>query len=334
MKVVAIVSADRTSATGAPINAGDALLTDVLAGALEEAGFGTLVLDFGSPRREGLGVRRHVSGVRALFRALKEVDFVVIGGGTMIQEDSDRLLRGSLMRLCLVVSSACRVARVPAAFFAVGIDPLPRRVARVGYRAAVWRRSVWVRDRWSQDRAARLLGHTARLGGDAALLMTVREADSHGDIVLAPNRGSRKSLSEDLQVRLAPSALVGMSHGEIDDLEGVAQRGNVTTSLDGWERIDEVIAGSRGVVASRMHALYLGALHSKPLLAVGRGEKIRAFAREFEVPMVDSFEDVDSERLCEQVDAEAFDKARERARVAFSSLVQEINNKTPNGSIR
>ncbi len=115
-------------------------------------------VDFGPGRSNSDAPRLGVQGLGQLFREVRHHDAVVVGGGTMIQVDSDHLLRGSLMRLCAAVSVAGWLARVPVYYFAVGCDPLTPRLARVGYRVALWRRPVWVRD---ADSARRIHDYSA-----------------------------------------------------------------------------------------------------------------------------------------------------------------------------
>lgn len=303
MKVM-LVSADRSAATGGhAINVGDALLTDALMGQLAEYGNDVDAVDFGPGRANGDGPRLEVRGFRQLFREVRQHDAVVIGGGTMIQVDSDHLLRGSLMRLCAAVSVAGWLSRVPVFYFAVGCDPLTSRLARVGYRLALWRRRVWVRDAGSARRLHQYFGSEPLTAADAALLLETKTADASepvaGSIAIAPNRrdGPQLTRSWIQSLERSPSQirLVPMSYGDIDDLDLVSQDSltmmRTISPVAGWQAVLDVFATSETVLASRMHALYIALLLDIPMVAIGSSSKVVAFADEFGVPRLDSFED-------------------------------------------
>lgn len=303
MKVL-LVSADRSAAEGGyAINVGDALLTDALRAQLLDFGHDVDAVDFGPGRSNTDAPRLGVRGLRQLFREVRQHDAVVIGGGTMIQVDSDHILRGSLMRLCAAVSFAGWLSRAPVVYFAVGCDPLPSRLARVGYRLALWRRRVWVRDAGSALRFDEYFGRQPMIAADAALLLETKTADADdavpGGITLAPNRRDGQQLTaawvgslgrSPAQVRLVP-----MSYGDIDDLDFVPEDSfpmmHTISPVEGWQGVFAEFATSETVLASRMHALYIALLLDIPMVAIGASSKVAAFAEEFGVPRLDSFAD-------------------------------------------
>ena len=301
---VLLVSADRSAAGGGhAINVGDALLTDALRAQLMELGHDVDAVDFGPGRSNSDAPRLGVRGLRQLFREVRQHDAVVIGGGTMIQVDSDHLLRGSLMRLCAAVSVAGWLSRTPVFYFAVGCDPLASRLARVGYRLAVWRRRVWVRETASALRFDQYFGRQPMIAADAALLLETKTADASdpvaGSITLAPNRRDGPQLTASWVASLGRSQaqlrLVPMSYGDINDLDLVPDDAlpmmRTISPVDGWQGVVAEFATSETVVASRMHALYIALLLDIPMVAIGASSKVAAFAEEFGVPRLDSFAD-------------------------------------------
>ncbi|RII94235.1 polysaccharide pyruvyl transferase family protein, partial [Clavibacter californiensis] len=123
-----IVSADRTLASGHPQNLGDAFLTDALSERLRRAGHETVIADFGQTARvDSTEERARVSGVRALADIVRQVDAVVVGGGTLLADDQPGRPFAGLPRLMAVTGLIARTGRTPLAVFGVGADPVTRR---------------------------------------------------------------------------------------------------------------------------------------------------------------------------------------------------------------
>ncbi|MBK8460502.1 MAG: polysaccharide pyruvyl transferase family protein [Micropruina sp.] len=177
MGKILILSADRSTASGSASNLGDGLLTDALITALHAHGHAVAAVDFGEGSRKTGEARLPVRGVVGLSRAVRSADLVIIGGGTMLQDDVGRGW-GGLPRLCAVTSLIAHLAGRELAYFGVGCDPVPRVLARVLLRVATWSRTIWVRDRDSARRAADLGGRDVRLAADACLL-AVGAASGH-----------------------------------------------------------------------------------------------------------------------------------------------------------
>jgi polysaccharide pyruvyl transferase WcaK-like protein len=126
-----IVSADRTLASGHPQNLGDAFLTDALSERLRRAGHETVIADFGQTARlDSTEERVRVGGVRGLADVVRQVDAVVVGGGTLLADDQPGRPFAGLPRLMAVTGLIARTSRTPLAVFGVGADPVTRRRAR------------------------------------------------------------------------------------------------------------------------------------------------------------------------------------------------------------
>lgn len=300
---VLIVSADRTDAGGGAANLGDAFLTDALIKALEALGHVAVAVDFGPERTVRGEPRMNVTRIAGLFRAIRVADAVMVGGGTLLQDDDPGAGLGGLPRLCATVSWMARVARKPLVFIGVGCDPVERLVPKLLLRAAVWRRDVWVRDTASQERFLDYFHHGARLGADVALLAEPAgvEAGGRDRILLAPNLRDAPQLTMELveglrrhASRVSSLAMdQRLSDGDHTTLEPRVRRELVVqTSPIGWRRAQAEIADADVVMASRMHALYLAMLSGRACVAVGESAKVRAFAEEFGVPRSPGF-DVD-----------------------------------------
>ena len=337
---VLLVSADRSNMAGHAVMFGDAMLSDVLADAIRADGHEVQIADFGGPRHNSDGERLRIAGVSSLLAVVRNHDAVVVGGGTMIQVDSATLLRSSLMRLCSAVSIAGWVTRVPVAFFAVGCDPLPRRLARIGYRLAVWRREVWVREAKSQERFRSYFGRIPHLAADAALLYEnsasqTRESGSDPRTQLfAPNRKDGAQMAPSgLRASEARTKRLDLSRcrsGAESDLDCVPQEtldnSEIIDAMDGSFGVLESFAGYNAIVASRMHALYFGLLQGLPMVAVGNRPKVVAFADEFNIPKIDAFSDyvIGMEK---SGDVSSLANAKARAGVGLEQLLQHLNRK-------
>lgn len=297
---ILIVSADRTDQHGGACNLGDALLTDALADAIQSLGHTVQVYDFGHRRVTSDRQRLAEGRLAGLVRAIRWSDAVILGGGTLFQDDQPYRAVSGLPRMCAVVANMARTLRRPVAYFGIGCDPIERHVPRQVLKLAIAKSNVWVRDIASRQRFSNYFGRSAALGADTALL-AMRHIDcgttaqSKG-IVLALARHEASSLSVELidlweEQTNEPVRFLSMEqqlHGSdaASLSRAVRARLNYRDHVLGWREAAEIVAESRAVVASRMHALYLAALHSVPAVGVGDYAKIASFCNEFQVPRV------------------------------------------------
>jgi polysaccharide pyruvyl transferase WcaK-like protein len=294
---ILLISSDRTSSRGVAINLGDSLLTDALAEALRANGHSVVIADFGQQVRID-GTRTSVSGVVALLRLVRRADRVIVGGGTMLQDDVPGKIFGGLPRLCLSCSVAATLGRRPITYFAVGADPIARRRQRLCLMGALRMADrVVVRDKASQVRAERLSGRPAMLGADAALLLKAGPfiaSEQRSGLILALNRNDARLVSVGLVSKLnelyGRVSFLSMDQGSDSDSsylpDSIRQRLQIVNPDIAWADALCVVGQSSAVMASRMHALYLAALTSTPAIAVGARPKVSSFADEFLVPLL------------------------------------------------
>jgi polysaccharide pyruvyl transferase WcaK-like protein len=294
-----IVSADRTLLSGHPQNLGDAFLTDALSERLRRAGHDTVVADFGqTARRDSTEERARVSGVRALADLVRQVDAVVVGGGTLLADDQPQRPFAGLPRLMAVTGLIARTTRTPLAVFGVGADPVARRRARLALRGGLDAARVWTRDPDSAGRAAGYSSHPVEVAADVSLFAApelaalAAPADRRRGAVVALNAKHSPQLAladvRALEERFGEVAFVSMDQGDDSDAGSLAPevRARLTTEPGdhGWRRAAELMADREVVVASRMHAMYLGTMLSTPVVAVGGATKVGAFVSEFRIP--------------------------------------------------
>lgn len=301
MKVL-IVSADRTLPSGAPQNIGDALLTDALAAELGRRSCEVSVADFGEGFRSSCSIRVAISNGWQLFRLMRQMDLVIVGGGTLLQDDQPGRRFGGLPRLCFIISllgwlSGCRLV-----YFGVGADPISRVSARLLLWAATLNRSIYCRDRESLDRVLGLYHNRAELSADACLFgrdsiqafRSMREHRQGIGLCLNRNDWGLADLSsvKDLKETFGEVIFVSMDQGRDADQfslpESVSAFLQIFDLNHSWSDVAEKVARLEYVVSSRMHALYLAGMLDVPVVGVGSSPKLLSFCREFAIPCVPS----------------------------------------------
>lgn len=332
-----IVSSDRTLSHGAPANVGDAFLTDLFADALERQGHQVDIADFGAERSTPGRGRRRTRGLPGLIDAIRDSDAVVVGGGTLLQDDRPDRLIGGLPRLCVTTSIVSRITNRPLAFYGVGCERVERTSARRLLRLAVGSAPVWVREEDSLHRFSEMFERPALLGADTSLLaqglLPRRDPDQGGNqLVLALNRSEGSQLTLEAVQRFRregfePTLISMEQQSSTGDFRAIAP--DVLRELgfsfvpSGWRAALESVRASRLVVASRMHTLYMALLVGTPAVAIGTRAKVRSFADEFGIPMAASLDDVDFENV-EAPNHESLDRAAARARATLDDLLQAL----------
>ncbi|RFA18744.1 polysaccharide pyruvyl transferase family protein [Subtercola boreus] len=308
---ILIISADRTTVSGHPQNIGDAFLTDALSRALRHADNDVVIADFGSAVRVGSEeTRMRVSGVKGLASLIRGVDAVVLGGGTLLQDDQPTRPFAGLPRLCLSAGLIARASGKRFVIFGVGVDPVRRRRMRLAIGATLRLARVWVRDSASQARAAALMPGTPGLSGDVSLFdYSPRGADDRASVVrtgvlLALNRREAGALTlgqvEALRQQWGAVHFVSMDQG--DDSDGGSLAPEVATALgyagrsQSWRTVSQTIASADVVIASRMHAMYMGVLTGVPVVAIAGFAKVDAFAADFHVETAATIEEATAKR--------------------------------------
>lgn len=305
-----MISSDRTSELNRPINLGDAMLTDALVAALRARGNEAIAADFGEPRHGGGEDRLQLSGPGALLRAMRDFDGIVIGGGTLLQDDARDVPGGwgGLPRLCAASTVIARATRTRVAFYGVGCDPVDRFGAKTLLRLAVMGVPVWVRDAKSASRVSRTLKGKATVGADASLLMGFDPRGEVGDdapVVVALNGEHARHLKVEHLDALKSSGrrlvFLNMSQGgsfmdaSALSAEARAAFDEVTGPLD-WDEAFRLIRSAESVWGSRMHALYAAMLSGVPMVALSELPKVITFAEDFGVPRVDDTRGMETAR--------------------------------------
>lgn len=306
---VLIVPADRTMDSGFACSIGDAWLTDCLVRAVVSAGHVVKAVDFGADRiiSAGSEPRTRVGGAAGLAHLIAWSDLVIVGGGTLLQDDVGSGI-GGMPRLTSVVSNLARALRRRCVFFGVGVDPVERRTARSLLNLAVCGRIVAARDKWSAERAVQLgaggtlvagdciwLGaecseareNFTRAGGPARQGAVLALARGDGGLITAKTIESLRQcygrvtfLQMDQRAREGDAA--GMRRGTLDHFDGVTERLSPGDAL-------ELMSCSEVVFTSRLHALYAAAVTGTPMVAVGgHRPKVAQFGAEFSIPVIDS----------------------------------------------
>lgn len=332
---ITLVSADRTTREGYPSNLGDAFLTDRFVAALTNLGHTVSAVDFGGVRSDSEHSRIRVTGLLGLIHLVRASDAIVLGGGTLLQDDTPNTRFGGLPRLCLTASALGWFFRKPVFYFGVGCDSIQRPAARAILRLAVWKRAVWVRDEHSSLRFARYFGRTPQLAADVSLLSPpsdstrVSTSQATRPVSLAPNRRDVAQITPAVVESIGAVRLLAMDQRpDVGDLAGSAAfpptHPFLTADQVDWMDVMDVIAGSSAVIASRMHALYIAAVCGVPMIAIGQSDKLVAFAEEFGVPLVKSFDEV-VVQSARQASGSAVEAARARVEAALLHLDENLN---------
>lgn len=340
---------------GLPLNLGDALLTRSLEGRLREAGADVRIADFGGVARSPAdGTHVPLEGVRGLWRALGKVDAVVIGGGTLLQDDNQGGSPwGGLPRLVLVTALLARVRGLRVAFFGVGSNLTRRAIPRRMLRIALSLGPAWVRDDFSQGLVQSQFHTSARLAADTALfLRPAPTATSSGELLVIAAYARdltmlNRPLLETLRTQFREVVFVSMHQGRPNDGTGLSAEARslidrTYADLTLKETI-ELFSSASAVLSSRMHALYLGALLGRPLMAFSRRPKVCSFAHEYSVPRTDDLSSANAEHGLEfaEVSAAALEQARMRLEDVMIDLLSYVratevteHATVPNSAIR
>lgn len=320
MKHALIVSADTSLHEGIPANLGDAFLTEALAAALHFHGYESRSADFGASSFAKSSLRLPLAGMRVsgLSRAIRASDVVLVGGGTLLQDDTpDGSAFGGLARLLAVTSALARLHSRPLAYFGVGANPVTRRPQRALIRVALAGRPVYSRDQWTAGLLRSSYGKHSVIAADTAMLATLSLMDTSetpNAVLLAGYPADAASLDLPTVAALAKRydrvEFLSMSQGRKSDSSFLHD--DVRARLDAChenlsvEQAVKVVRRSSTVISSRMHALYLGLLNGRRLTALGNRHKVRSFGTEFCVPSISRWSDaLDTTPTLGDVDAVA-----------------------------
>lgn len=337
---IGLISADKSEPGGFPRNIGDAALTDAIAQAVRKQGLAVDIADFGKPApgSERSETRSGVNGLKGLFNFIRSKDVVCYGGGTLLQDDQHRALRG-LPRLALLVGVMSYICRKPLIIWFVGAEHVNNSLAR--FLLTTCTRSakyVYVREPESQSIVRSLLRTDSDVAADAVWLFDIHATPNPNQrrgLVVALNRGEVSALTSGQLQRWAAEygevRLLSMDQSENWDFKTLNPSGlptgvTVEPPHANWPEVLETIRCAEALIASRMHALYFAALVDTPLVAVQSSAKVERFADEFGAPQcaLDS-----NKRVVPQIaDSRAVAAARQRALGCIDQVMQVINAST------
>ena len=337
MKIL-IVSGDRTLISGHPQNLGDAFLTDALAAEIRRAGHIPLIVDFGvADRIESTEERVSAGGLRGFARLVRDADAVVIGGGTLLADDQPERLFAGLPRVVFLTGLLTGLGRTPLAVFGVGCDPIERRRARLALRVGLRAARLWMRDTESAERAADYSRHPVGVAADVSFFaaddlrsIAGNAAAGNGAIVALNRRHAPQATAaqiDRLEAAFGPVTFLSMDQGDDADTNhfgpGVNPAAGSGPVQRSWLSAVEAIADSHVVVASRMHAMYMGVMLSKRVVAIGGAVKVDTFISEFGVEDVTSLGGVSETGPARTQHAVA--AAEARLRTTFQEMVAWFN---------
>lgn len=285
-------------------NAGDELIFTALRTKLLARGAHVTAISTtpGSAHDKGVTEVGHLAPV-AVISAIRSSDALVFGGGGLLQDQTSPFnLPYHLSRLAIA-----RAAGTPRAAIGVGAGPLHTAVGRAQVRAALrGATAVSARDRGSVEVLRRAGVTDVRLAADLALSLPAPRVAAEDRICacLRPWRGPRGRLPVTTRARrdvtaapmvdrLArgldeaagrlglPVRLVAMQPGWDGLLHArVAERmrATVTVVRPPADRVLDVIAASRVVVAMRYHAAIAAVLAGRPAVVIGYDPKLVGIA--------------------------------------------------------
>ena len=277
------------------LNVGDEALTTWLAGAIASRLPGARVEATLNPGPAGV---EHVPAGRVpvrpyhrLAKAISRSDIVVLGGGTLLQEDyKDYPILSGLLRYVTFVAAVAKLTRVPTVFVGVGVEALTKRNSRRAARAVTRSAAaVSVRDEYSARLLEQVAGRKPIVGSDVMFLSgpplhSPASPPRSGHVVVSLRGDAPDSLVEHLAQVLEKTmedggsvSLVATHRDAHDDpaaLERLRSRlppdADVTTLplTASWKQILDVMAVADVCVGMRLHFLIFAALLERRTVAL------------------------------------------------------------------
>ena len=309
---VAIAGAAALTAEGHVMNLGDEAIADTLGAAVAQHASVSRVVTALNVRLTGGAPppgRFSPRPVLALEREVAEADAVLIGGGTMLQEDvlpRRRLAVRGLLRYQLAVSLACIARRTPYAYALVGAEMLDRPGARRVAKFLVEHAAcVAVRDGPSA-RMVRALASPKRLvvGADAVFLAAwpacPAVARNRIAVSLRIDCGSEAlrllaqgldELFPDAGILLVPTdRRVNADTSKLREFRSILaapERALCFPPTGSWRELVHELESCRLAVGMRMHFIMFAVLAGAPSIGLAPSRKLRSFAQDSGVRLSD-----------------------------------------------
>jgi polysaccharide pyruvyl transferase WcaK-like protein len=291
---VLVCSAAGLLGEGVSLNVGDEALTVWLVRALRARLPGAVVTSTLNPGPTPVSAlpsdRVAVRPYQALALAIARADVVVLGGGTLLQEDyKDYPLLSGLLRYAFFVSTVARIARVPVVIAGIGAEGLTHRNSRWAARRIVRRAAgVVVRDEYSARLLREVSGRPVGVGADVMFLPGPDRpavAPTGRRRITVSLRGDAPealvaSLARLLEEQLSAGAVVTLvathrdAHDDVVALRRLREALPAGAAVDlmpetaTWEEVYAVAADSELCIGMRLHFLIFAALAGRPTLAL------------------------------------------------------------------
>jgi polysaccharide pyruvyl transferase WcaK-like protein len=309
---VAIAGAAALTAEGHVMNLGDEAIAETLGAAvLAHACVSQVVaalnvrLAGGTPPPGRFSPRP----LAALEREVARADAVLIGGGTMLQEDvppCHRVAVRGLLRYQLAVSLACIARRTPYAYALVGAEMLDRPGARRVAKFLVEHAAcVSVRDGPSA-RLLRALASPKRLavGADALFLSAWPSCpavprdriavslriDCGRDALRCLAQGLDETFPDAGILLVATDRRLNGDSRRLREFQGMLAAPDRTRwfpATGGWRELVHELESCQLAVGMRMHFIMFAALAGAPSIGLASSPKLHSFAQDSGIHLVD-----------------------------------------------
>lgn len=252
------------------------------------------------PRMTG---RVPVRPLRGLGRAIRSQDLVLLGGGTLLQDD-----RG-LLRYQLGILAMARAAGTPVGLAAIGVENLSRPAARA-QAAAICRaaRFVSVRDESSAHLVTELTGRRPIVAADPMFLSAVQQT------LPLVSRSDKRRIALNVRADASPALLTALRKVLEREVNSGAELIAVPTDRRpdwdasglrtlladlpqtavrtvpperGWREVYAEMAACDVCIGMRLHFCIFGALARRPTIILATSAKQRSFAADLDLTAID-----------------------------------------------
>lgn len=332
-----ICSAAVQTTDGVDLNVGDEAISESLADGLRSRlGPDVSILRSINVRRSGREPDANRIGTDwiSLLRGMRRTKFIVLGGGTLIQND-----RG-LAFYCVKVAAASWVTRTPLCISAIGVERVPTYLRLFFWAAMKRAASVTVRDEGSERLIREWSRIPLRVAADPLFLdpsgrqydaenrhevaLSLR-ADAGADFVSNLAR-ALKILGVKHALAVATDRRLEADESQLRELFSQAELEWMEVPRDAtWPEVVTEISGSQLCVAMRLHACIFAVISATPTVVVTSENKTSALASELGLTQIsrtaDSDEIAQALQSATVVDRDALALYSSRAEIAIDEIV-------------
>jgi polysaccharide pyruvyl transferase WcaK-like protein len=296
---------------GVDLNLGDEALTACLALGISRACPNARVTRMVRVRGHNVELQQNERPLHlvGLAREIARADVVVLGGGTLLQNDRGLLLWQAIL------SAFAHVLRKPVVIAAVGAEGLRPLRYRLAARYICRNASaISVRDHNSSDVVQRVSGREVDVAADPVLLthsslkgawlppLATQHLGTKPTIAVNLTRVAPPQLIEALADRLARAISAGsqvigvaMDRRADHDVAALRQLGDalgwppayrILPSETGWQALCKELSAADVCIGMRLHFMLLATIVSRPVVAITSLPKTIAFAQEFGIAQI------------------------------------------------